>query len=298
MSRQAVINLQELPSPDIIEILDYEVLYELYLNYFRSLSPNFDATVESDPVVKLLQATAYRELMLRQRINDAAKGLLLAYAQKGDLDQLGANFGVQRFLIKEADNSSIPPVEAVYEDDASFKRRIQMSWEAVTTAGSIGSYEFHALSASPEVKDVDVSSPSPGKVDVTVLSAVANGYASDDLIGIVSAALNLDDVRPLTDQVTVRSATVIDYNIEANLTMYDGPDAEVVRATAEAAVRQFSLDHHRLGHDINLSGLYAALHIAGVQNVEIVSPAASVSVQPHEAAYCSGVSVSFVGRNE
>ncbi|NUV25651.1 hypothetical protein MS6204_04603 [Escherichia coli] len=42
--------------------------------------------LESEPATKLLQENAYRELLLRQRINEAAQAVMVAYAMGGDLD--------------------------------------------------------------------------------------------------------------------------------------------------------------------------------------------------------------------
>lgn len=36
--------------------------------------------IESDPLNKLLEVCVYREMILRQRVNDAAKGVMIAYA--------------------------------------------------------------------------------------------------------------------------------------------------------------------------------------------------------------------------
>ena len=45
---------------------------------------------------------AYRELLIRQRVNDAARGVMLATASGTDLDNLAANFNVERLLITPA----------------------------------------------------------------------------------------------------------------------------------------------------------------------------------------------------
>jgi len=114
----------------------------------------------------------------------------------------------------------------------------------------------------------------------------------------VSAALNADDVRPLCDTVVVSGATVKPYAIAATLTLYEGPDAEVVRQAAEDAARAYADEHHRLGYDVTLSGLYAALHRPGVQNVTLSAPTADMVVQPHEAPWCTGVTVTVGGVGE
>ncbi|MFP3617656.1 baseplate J/gp47 family protein, partial [Paraburkholderia sp. SIMBA_050] len=65
---------------------------------------------------------------------------------------------------------------------------------------------------------------------VTILSREGDGTASDELVQIVSKALRSDDVRPLADRVTVRSAEVIHYAIRATLRFFAGPDRAVVLA--------------------------------------------------------------------
>ncbi len=50
--------------------------------------------LESEPIVKNLQENTYREVLLRQRINEAAQAAMLAYAIGSDLDQLAARNNV------------------------------------------------------------------------------------------------------------------------------------------------------------------------------------------------------------
>jgi len=188
-------------------------------------------------------------------------------------------------------------VPAVLEDDARFRSRVQLALEGFTTAGPRGSYVFWGLSASSLVKDISVESPSPGQVLVTVLSDEGNGSGDAALIQTVSDKLNDEDIRPLTDQVIVQGASIVPYQLEAVLTLYEGPDADVVRAAAETSVSAFVWDQHRLGHDITVSGLHAALHLAGVQKVTLVSPGADLEIDASEAAYCTSVSVTVGGRD-
>lgn len=49
--------------------------------------------------MKYLEENAYREVILRQRINEAAKAGMVAYAIKNDLEQLAANNNVERTVI-------------------------------------------------------------------------------------------------------------------------------------------------------------------------------------------------------
>lgn len=125
------IDLKLLPTPKIIEALNFEVVYEHIKNDFLMALPDDKRadvaetlTLESEPIVIILQQAAYRELALRQRINDATHGVMLAFAVGSDLDHIGANKGVYRLIIKEADETTDPPTPAVLENDEAFRRRI------------------------------------------------------------------------------------------------------------------------------------------------------------------------------
>jgi len=182
-------------------------------------------------------------------------------------------------------------VPAVYESDASLRRRVQLSFEGFTTAGSQGSYIFAALNSSGLVLDANAFSPEPGLVSVYVLSREANGTASEQLLEVVTAAVNAEEVRPMTDQVSVLSAAVTDYQIEAVLTVFPGPDAELIRQAALEAAQAYASAVHRLAYDVTYSGLMAALHQPGVQSVELVTPSASIVNGDGEASFCTGISV-------
>lgn len=48
----------------------------------------------------------------------------------------------------------------------------------------------------------------------------------------------------------------------------------------------------QLGYDIALSGLYAALHVSGdVQRVQLIQPTQDLAIAPHEAAWCTEITV-------
>jgi phage-related baseplate assembly protein len=254
--------------------------------------------VESDPAYKVLEVAAYREMLLRQRVNDAAKAVMLSLARRADLDQIGANYNIERLTIDPGDPDAIPPIEPVMEEDDDFRARIQLSPEGYTNAGSTGSYIFHAKSADGDVKDADAVSPVPGDVTVYVLSRTGDGTASSELIDIVEAALDEKRVRPLTDNVTVLSASIVEFELAAELVMYDGPDKEVIRASAEAACQSYLDDMHRIGYDITVSGVMQALHQPGVQRVKLIGDTPTpdseerlVHVEEGEAAYCTELAV-------
>lgn len=286
-----VVDLSQLPAPNVVDPLDFETIFNEMLADLQSRDSTFDALVESDPAYKILEVCAYRELLMRQRVNEAAQSVMLAFATGADLDQIGANFDVERLTITPADDTTVPPTPAVMESDTDFRARIQLSFEGFTTAGSEGSYVFHALGADADVKDVQAISPTPGNVTVYVLSRTGDGTAPQTLLDKVNATLTAEEVRPLTDHVTVESADIQDYQITAVLTLFPGPDSEVVKQAAIDAVTKYAEDQRRIAYDVTLSGIYAALHQPGVQNVTLTSPSASLVLGDGEASHCTAINV-------
>lgn len=290
----SAIDLARLPAPDVVEALDFEtVLAELTADA-TARWPEFDALLESDPAMKLLEVAAYREVLLRQRVNDAARACMLAYAGGADLDNLAALLGVARNLVDPGDAEASPPVAPTYEADASLRRRVPLSLEGLSTAGPSGAYIFHSLSVAG-VKDAAVSSPAPGQVRVAVLGLDGDGAPGQELLDAVAAVLGADDVRPLTDHVEVCAAGIVSYAVEAVVHVYSGPDPAVVLEAARAEALAAADDGHRLGRSMPLSALYAALHREGVQRVELASPAGDVAVGADQAPWCTGVTLTLGG---
>ena len=161
---RAAVDITRLPEPDLVEPLDFERLREEALDFVRAELGGLDIDLESEPIVKIAEAIAYREMLLRGRVNDAGRAVLLAFASGTDLDHLGALMDVAR-----QDG----------ETDARYRLRIQLAPRAQSVAGPRAAYEFHARDASRWVKDVSVQNPIPGDVLVTILSTVGDGTARE-----------------------------------------------------------------------------------------------------------------------
>lgn len=295
----SIIDLSLLPAPAVIEELDFEDLYQqLLLDFQAAMGLEWTAALESDPVTKLLEVAAYRELILRARINDASRAVMLAFASGSDLDQIAAAYAEQRLVVQAADASAVPPLEEVKEGDASLRNRVQLAFEKLSVAGPRNSYVAHALGADGRVADVTAISPEPCQVLVSVLSVEGDGTASSDVLQAVADRLNDEDIRPVGDRVIVQSAQIVPYTVEASLYLYPGPEAELVRLAAEQALQGYIAAQRRLGRDIRLSAVYAALHVEGVQRVELARPEADVVLDETQAAYCESYSIVVGGADE
>lgn len=298
MSTFTPIDLAQLPTPDVVEPTDYEAILAERKAFAISLWPvdkqaEVAATLalESEPLTKLLQENAYRETLWRQRVNEAALAVMLPFAKGADLEQIGARFNVARLIVTPANPSAVPPVAAVMEGDESLRERIQMAMEGLSTAGPRNAYIFHARSADGRVADASCISPSPAEVIVTVQSALGDGNADAELLAAVDAYLSDEDRRPVADRLTVQGAEVLPYSVNAVLYLNTvGPEAEPIRAAAEARGLALVSQRRRLGQEVNRSALDAALHIEGVKRVELPGWVDVVATET-QAPYCTGFTV-------
>lgn len=299
------IDLSQLPPPVVVEPLDFETLFNERKEAFIALYPEDEQDVirrtlslESEPITMLLEENCYRELLLRQRVNEAARAVMVAYSVGSDLDQLAANFNVERLTITPEDDSVVPPVPAVMESDADLRVRTPQAFEGLSVAGPTAAYEFFGLSADGRVADVSAVSPTPACVTISVLSREGDGTASQELIDIVASALNGEEVRPVADRVTVQAAEIVPYEIDATLYIYPGPESEPIRQASEQKLQAYIADQRRLGRDIRLSAIYAALHVEGVQRVELAQPLADMVLDDTQASNCTGYTITVGGYDE
>ncbi|WP_439587660.1 baseplate assembly protein [Hydrogenophaga sp.] len=286
-----MIDMTLLPAPQVIEPLDFEAIYQQRLARMLELHPEFTEVLESDPAIKLLQVMAFQELLLRQRINDAARACMLAYATGTDLDQLAANFQVQRLVLDPGNPTATPPVPPTFETDARLRERTQAALEGISTAGSRESYRWHAMSSSAQVADVGVDSPDPGVVRLTVLAATESGIPTTGLLDTVAAAVNAEHVRPLCDAVQVQAPAMLETAITATLHTLPGPAGEVGAQAAEAALTAWLAQQRRLGAGLPRSGIFAALHQPGVARVVLTEPAADVLADVTECVQVTAITL-------
>ncbi|KAB8046217.1 baseplate assembly protein [Janthinobacterium rivuli] len=299
------IDLTQLPVPSVVEALDFEAILATRKSHLVSLLPEAERAavtalleLESEPATKLLEENAYQETILRNRVNDAGKAVMLAFALDGDLDQLGANVNVERLTITPANPNAMPPVAAVMEDNDAYRLRIQEAPDGLSVAGPKASYEFHARSSDGRVKDASATSPAPASVTVTVLANNDTGIADAALLAIVARALNAEEVRPLGDRLKVQAAQVIDYQIEATLFIGVGPEVPILLDAARANAVRVSQPRRPLGHSIYRSACSAAVHVEGVRKVVLTSPALDIELDATQAARCTAIKLNVVVLDE
>jgi phage-related baseplate assembly protein len=288
------IDLSGLPAPDVLIPIDYENMLAAIKADLISRDPSLtDAlSLESDPLTKLLESVAYLHMLKTNQVNQTAKAMLLAYATGTTLDHLASAVNVSRLLVKQGNPNAVPPMPDIYESDESFRRRIQLEPERAS-AGSEGAYMFWALSADGDVRDISVVTATAGVVTVYVQSH-SELVASDILKEKVRQAVDNPNRKPFTDQVRIASGQPFGFDVQAELTLYPGPDKDVVMATARAELDKYLEKVRYLGYDVTISGLHHALHQAGVQRVKLLAPLTDINLPKGKYANCTGVMLGAV----
>lgn len=297
----ATVDLSQLPQPQIIEVLDFEViLSEVKAVMLAAFPQEQQASVaaalelESEPLNVIAQVVAYREMMLRQRINDGAAACMLSHAVSSDLDILAGNLNTERLII----TPETATTDAVTEGDTALRLRAQAAFEGLSVAGPTGAYEYFAKSASGKVADAKAISPSPAVVVVSVLSTEGDGTASAELLATVDKALSADDKRPVADRLTVQAAEIVNYQINALLYFYPGPESEPIHTAAQDALQSWLNQQGKIGRDVARSAIMAALHVQGVQRVELLEPASDIVIADTQAARCESFTIETGGTDE
>lgn len=369
-----MIDLSKLPAPKIVEELNFEAILAAMRADLEGRLPGWTAAVlESDPANKILEVAAYRELLLRQRINEAARACMLAFASGSDLDHLSAFYAVSRLegaratfpatltlsaalpqditipqeytvvdttgntaelrsnVILKAQQLSasgvfevttpegnaangltsewtaIAPLPWVVkitqetaasggsntEADTSLRARTQLSPESWSTAGPAGAYKYWALSADERIVDIHVSSPTPGIVQIVVLADSETGEADAAMLERITAILNDEEKRPLTDTVNVLSATPQPYMIGVHLTIETGVSSDPVLVEAKSSLERLSAEKRKIHAEIPLSAIIAAAHVEGVRKVIVSAPTEDISCTATEAPYCTGITITW-----
>jgi phage-related baseplate assembly protein len=284
MSHDTALDLSVLPTPEIIETVDYEVIVTAMRNDLVARFPAIAGVIdlESEPARKLIEVFAYREMLLRARANDAARANLLAYATGADLDHLAAWYDVTR-LANEA--------------DAPLRTRIILAIRGRSTGGTEPRYRSVALSASIRVADAVVwrDGLTP-VVRCAIYATDNNGVPDAGLLVAVTEHLTAPDVRMVNDTIVVSAAVQKVQNITAQLTLLP-TTSESILADIEAALRADWLAERRLGFDMTLSWINSRLMRAGIYKAAITVPAADVIAAPSEAISIGTVTLTVAGRD-
>ncbi|WP_455475516.1 baseplate J/gp47 family protein [Bartonella sp. B17] len=270
---------QTFVKPEILSELSFEEIRAASLAHLKEQLPNY-TFLESDPALKVIEAFSYRELLLRQRINEAVRNNILDFATGTSLDALGDWHGVYR--MEE-------------ESDDKYRERIRLHVRGGKGSGTEPYYKFVALSADSRVKDAIVYRT--GK-DPTIHVAIFSNNeetASQELIKKVSEALHKKNVIMTNDTIVVHAAVAKVIALEADVWLLQ-ETALTILAQMEANLRAAWRQEQTLGRELSLSWWVSKLMIPGVQKILALEPIKDIAVSAEEVLSLGKITLNFKGR--
>lgn len=316
-SRFQIIDPSQLAELSVIEVPDKEAILRERMLQLKAIWTSYDPPygaeydvegLEFDPIKINQEVTTYFDLMLRDRINQAARATTLAFSSDHDIDVVASRYpgGVPRLA---------------GESDERYRMRVWLSANAFTSAGVEEAYVFHAMTAQPVLSHVTATKirprpndvqvivtclrrPEPGWLEPVVRGSVLDILVDDQLVPTalelqaVRVALNAKGVRPLTDVIVVRAPKIVMADYEIRVWLYPtGIMSSILGNIADNLVKLLA-NQRLLGHEHSLNAIHAAVKVGGVHSATVDRPALDVFADPTQIVKVNTVRVSVVGRAE
>jgi len=283
--------MQVLEDIDVEQIItDRMVRFkELWALHDPPVAAQYDVEeLEFDPIKINQEACAYFELLLRDRVNQAARSITLAYAIGTDLDAIASRYpgGVPR----------LPN-----ESDDRYRRRIWLSPNTLSPHGTAEAYEFWALTALPALRDVTairsvMHDYYPTILVTCLMDSVANPKPSDEQLVQVRLYIQNLSRQGLTDVVSVNPPKIMEIEYEVAVWLYPGAIHDQILARVDANLQALVAEQFWLGHDHSLTAIHAACQMGGVHHVDVLSPTETITVPSDWVVVVTKITVTLAGR--
>lgn len=294
-SRYNIIDIAQLPAMEVLEQLDSEAtivarmrkLVEIWKSYDPPSAANYDVeNLEFDPLRINQEASTYFELLLRDRVNQAARAVTLAFSINGDLDAIASRYP-----------GGVPRQDD--ETDDHYRRRILLAPNMLSPHGSYEAYVFWALSANINLRDASATTKKgTGAITITVLQEGSDPKPTSTQLLEVYTYINDRSRRGLTDYIYVQPPKIVNTKYRARVWCFPGPDPTTVVATIKEALEDLVEEQRWLGYDHTLLAINAALFQSGVYNAIIDEPTADLIAGTDGYINVTGIELTYVGRGE
>jgi len=297
--------LQNLPEPSFIE-RDLEAIIErIKIRYEAKTGKTLEPM---HPLMIFLESVAFEIYLQRIAFQDAAKQNLLDFARFPMLDWLGEYKKTPRLT---------------NETNEKYKERIRKAPEKFSTCGPEGAYKQHVFSVSDDIIDVSIySEPQSGVAELYILTkdkwtnyqlqhekSLPEGDKTkidginlevymEELLAQIQFACSDKKVRPMTEKVEVYYPDIIEYEILADITLYKDapPNMELLMNQIRNEAINFATEQEeRFTPGVIISQIIDKLHLQGVYNLKLNSPAKDISLLYNQIVICANIEVQQVG---
>lgn len=176
--------------------------------------------------------------------------------------------------VEKVENITESSEGADLETDESMAERIFLAPSGYSVAGPDDAYQYWAKTYSQMIGDVNITSPNPVEVEVRFLMADGTLPTKTTIEGLEEYLQN-ENIRPLTDKVSVLAPEVVPFNI--NLAYYinksDHAKAGAIQGMVAQAIAEYiQWQTYTIGKDINPSELIKRIVAAGAKRVDVTEP--------------------------
>ena len=322
MSRLSVINLAELGRMLVLENISTEDILANRMARFKALWLQYDppngaqydvGDLEFDPIRITQENSTFFEMALRDRVNQAARAVTLAFSVGGDLDAIASRYpgGVPRLF---------------NERDEHYKRRVWHSPNVLSPHGTAESYVFWALTGDPTLHDASATTiEGTGKVYLTLMAESGSlenmvwRQKIDPLTGLflstqatpgiapIPTLQQIIDVRKyvleearrgLTDEIITLQPKVTYVNYKIRIWLFPNVSVDLTIEAIEKAFTALLEKQRWLGYDHSRMSIDAAVAQPGVHHAVIDEPAKDVMVTDRGVVQVNSIEIKLVGRME
>lgn len=258
--------------------------------------------LESEPLRIGQETDSYFEILLRQRVNEAVRAVLIATSTGNDLNHLALTFYNATRLPVVADSRPYDEAAEDWEDDDTFRDRAVLSMEERSVAGPEGAYVSRALKV-PGVLDAACYGEEDGatyadgtpviapEVLIVVLARDGDGTPGDALLRAVRDALSAEDVRPIGDRLTIEPATILPYTVEGAIAVPPGTDTEPLLTEARKRVAAYAARRRRIGRLVQRLALGACLRVTDDEDQSLSQPLTDLDPGSKGATFCTRINI-------
>jgi phage-related baseplate assembly protein len=264
-------------------------LKQLWMQYDPPVAAQYDVEeLEFDPIKINQEACSYFELMLRDRVNQAARSITLAYAIGTDLDAIASRYP-----------GGVPRLPG--ESDDRYRRRIWLSPNTLSPHGTAEAYEFWALTALPSLRDVTAIRSVQHDYYPTILITClkeppAGPKPTDEELVTIRAYIQSLSRMALTDVISVNPPKIREIEYKIVVWLYPGTAQDQTITKIRDNIAALINDQYWLGHDHSHTAIHAACRMSGVHHVDIVSPEDNVFVPLDWLVRVTSLSITYGGR--
>lgn len=324
-TRFTVVQPSLLPQPALLQSISEEQITQARMAQFKARWSQYDPPnaaqydvggLRFDPIYIQAKNATYFEMLLRDRVNQGVRGVMLAFASGTDVDALGSNYPYG--------GTRLPN-----ESDAAYKLRLWNSPSIFSLngpgQGTYESYVYWTLSAPmPDGENAIrhaavLTQRGTGVVTIPIMQENSHVALSTDPFNGDLLAADTGDPRPdpaqilavykfltdptaarkgLTDVINVVGCKVVHTSINVDLTLFPGVDVVSTMTEARAALLAFIEGIRWLGGDLTMMGMEAALAQTGVYNVKFHSPLGDTIVDQNSCIMVDSVRLHYVGTGE